>query len=259
MFAVATLTLLGYATNTSRLVADKAFATKEWAEWSNYTAGCAHGLRMHGDLGIALTHIPKTAGSMLEALGARNGVCWGRFLRHRDSTCGVTQAMQCVGPWFHQPPRGCVPPSQRNFCVVRGPAERVVSAYRFSAKQTRMGTDSAHLPKVTMCSAAALNDFVRVALQRRNLSSCHLMPHSKFDCNAWLDYEALPSAFDTMMNQSGMSLRMQDWHINEGTCVTITALDLDAQSESLIREFYHDDLQLLHRVRVHGGVYEPPS
>ena len=27
----------------------------------------------------------------------------------------------------------------------------------------------------------------------------------------------------------------------------------------LIREFYHDDLQLLHRVRVHGGVYEPPS
>ena len=108
MFAVATLTLLGYATNTSRLVADKAFATKEWAEWSNYTAGCAHGLRMHGDLGIALTHIPKTAGSMLEALGTRNGVCWGRFLRHRDSTCGVTQAMQCVGPWFHQPPRGCV-------------------------------------------------------------------------------------------------------------------------------------------------------
>ena len=56
-----------------------------------------------------------------------------------------------------------------------------------------------------------------------------------------------------------MSLRMQDWHINEGACVTITALDLDAQSESLIREFYHDDLQLLHRVRVHGGVYEPPS
>ena len=71
--------------------------------------------------------------------------------------------------------------------------------------------------------------------------------------------ENLPSAFDTMMNQSGMSLRMQDWHINEGACVTITALDLDAQSESLIREFYHDDLQLLHRVRVHGGVYEPPS
>ena len=246
---------------SDHLVADKAFATKEWVEWSNYTVGCSRAA--HGDRGIALTHIPRTAGSMLEALGAMNGVCWGRFLRHRDSTCGETQAKQCVGPWFHQPPRGCVPPSQTNFCVVRGPAERVVSAYRFSAKQTIMGSASAHLPKVTMCSAAALNDFVRVALQvnvhqGRN-SSCHLMPHSKFDCNVWLNYEALPSSFNTMMNQSGMSLRIHDWHINEGACATITALDLDAQSESLIREVYHDDLQLLHRVRVHGGLYEPPS
>jgi hypothetical protein len=248
----------------TRLRPDKAYSAIEWRTWANLTVGCSSALQKQHSidrLGFAFTHIPKTAGSMLEALGARSGVCWGRFLHH--GSCGVQEAQQCIGPWFHQPPRGCVPPSQRNFCVIRAPAERIVSAYRFAAKIFVMGKVPSvpQLPKVTVCSTAALNSFVQAALwplvHKSRKSSCHVIPHSRFDCNAWLDYANLPSAFDRLMNQSGMRLQMHDQalYVNEGACAAVTVSDLDAESEKLIRTVYADDLRLLHRVRMQGNLY----
>jgi hypothetical protein len=139
--------------------------------WDNATWAAEHtpDLSCNPQQGeLELIHIPKTAGSTLEALGMSRGVCWGAekppgSWGARLGESGHKPIGPC--PQWHIPRRfwsAMEDPYQgkRTFCVVRHPYTRAISRFLMDKfAEVSCKPDWAKLPTF-QCSAAKLNEWV---------------------------------------------------------------------------------------------------
>ena len=195
---------------------------------------------------LEFMHIPKTAGTTIEYLGASAGFCWGIFSQHYShSDDWIPRARSSM--WHHAPRMG-IPPEVDTFCVVRNPFDRVVSFYKEMARKRALKLD-AYLPdkfQVHDCSAVALNTLVErawtVAAAKRDISIGLFVPQAQYKCNSTLRFENIEQDFNELMRRKGMPLRWSTSTVhNKGYCGSITKRDLSEASTRIVRALYAAD------------------
>ncbi len=196
---------------------------------------------------IKFTHITKTGGTSIEAVGREHGYLWGkadrtylaRFRRTRPARIrkGDTLWHLPLREFEKNPYEGCLV-----FTVVRDPYTRVVSEFHcpwFGAGNTHL-----HTP-------ASFNEWVRDNL-RTAIDRSHLCPQvfHVFDrdgrqlVDAILRFETLETEFNDFIEPYRPSCRLTKFeNRTPATRRTIDADSLDRQSIDLINAFYRDDFE----------------
>jgi len=111
-----------------------------------------------GEGELEFIHIPKTAGTTVEALGLQRGVCWGQY-NHKLND--VTRPLGC--PKWHTPSRFFADrddgktysdpfKNSTTFCIKRHPFTRVISQFLME--------QGLQMPPCSKCDPKGLNEWV---------------------------------------------------------------------------------------------------
>jgi len=196
-------------------------------------------------------HIPKTAGSSIEAVGAHSNKQWGI---NNALPCSTMQKCPSGFPWgshkqccqmpdhslcsvWHVPPVTDEVLQQSyakcdTFCVVRDPLSRFRSQHVWSGGE---------------CTSNALTEATQTKLEELKThmyqDDCHLVPQIQFVegenaalCQHKLKLENLDKDFETLMKQFAITAKMTV-HRNPASC----AAAFDERSKAALRQFYAAD------------------
>jgi len=230
---------------------------------------------------LEFVHVPKTAGSSIEAAAARAGVVWGachsmRRMAHcsplREKTKNSTAWGEKYSLWqgrdesWHLPPwsftKEANPYSGRTtFGVVRSPFDRLVSAVNHRANiEVRLSVKSGSFldqwlqKKLKGCltclhAAADVGQWVRCT----SIRSCgtHLLPMEHFfydtrgkrEIDYILRYEALDTMFPLLMSQHGLNVTLANYGLKRHSRTLFTASDLSNGTKALACRLYWGDFQ----------------
>jgi hypothetical protein len=222
---------------------------------------------------LELIHIPKNAGTSMEAAGKANGIFWsaknlgllGKQRMEDGSTCNR----------YHVPPgllKGHNPYQQATrFCAIRHPYRRAVSEYTYLLDDHLQGGTHSWGHKYYKsyhnglydrepCSAEGLNHFVMTTLNHykqgnKFIDDCHHIPQVDYIwdktgrqwCTELLVTDDLPRSFDALMASHGYPVQLTDEPVYTSTerCPTISEANLTAETRRLLDDVYADDLRLL--------------
>lgn len=209
---------------------------------------------------LSFIHIPKTAGTSIEDVGYYHSVSWGRYDLtnnlcnhpayrdpHDTNDCYVKDTDEICSVWH-------VPPSYdskllshyqecETFCVVRNPAQRLVSQWQ------RHHHDDP-------CSLDAFRKFVNesfaISSSEPYTQDCHLLQQVEFVygdkrpgssasvCQHMLRYENLESEFNDLMKEFDMNIKLTE-HSIASNC----SIDLPADLLAVIKMQFYDDYHKL--------------
>lgn len=201
---------------------------------------------------LVFLHIPKNAGTSIESIAKSHAMFWGANRiksTHQLERQRMPDGEQCSA--WHVPPylfKGRMYKDSEVFCVVREPHDRVVSEYRWRARQGLLKG----------CSDDALNKWAQ--RQVRNLghqrfhSDCHFVPQVDYvwnpkthqqTCHHVLKMSTLSGDFNSLMANRGYQLRMVR-HSNAGSaCPGLSAAHLWPYTRNLINMAYKADYGLV--------------
>jgi hypothetical protein len=221
---------------------------------------------------LVLIHIPRTGGTSIEDcgkdevddidrwgsrnndihvkifLGKEHGKCWGQHVP-------PTMAAQLQGVYG----------AGETFCVVRHPADRLISEYGFMQSWTKRTNQR--------CDAETLNQkLVDWMLKVKGVNGsrpypysrdCHMIPQAAFvygwdpvkqqvmpevkSCKHVLRFESLTQDFNTLMGQKGFPYRLSHKKSmpSLAECTTLKKGALYPKTKDLMREVYKQDFELL--------------
>lgn len=209
---------------------------------------------------LVFLHIPKNAGTSIEAIGKMNYKQWGAvrirgqgFQTRMRMTDGNTCSSWHVPPYLYP---GKMYQQSEVFCVVREPAARCVSEFRWQNENVHNNG----------CNPNTMNMWIqknvrKVAVQRFH-SDCHFVPQTDYvfnpkngarTCQHVLKMTNLQQDFNQLMVNHGYGLRMW-YHKNPSTlCPGLSKAALWASTLSMIHSTYYHDYQLLNMPAPNAG------
>mmetsp|Transcript_19985 Transcript_19985/g.48954 ORF Transcript_19985/g.48954 Transcript_19985/m.48954 type:complete len:324 (+) Transcript_19985:381-1352(+) len=183
-------------------------------------------------------HIPKNAGTTVEALGLKYGMPWGRY----DLSGSVhypIDAGSCIS-FYHRPPVGRNT-NVRTFCIHRDPMDRILSEAKYEIvwlKPNKKGVIAAYPQTQPPCpSSKQFNENIRKYMHEGNQVDCHWVPQFKFlqHCDHILRFESLEKDFNGLMKHYGLLPRWDKTH----------KMDVDHILKAKECQLGHDDLDEL--------------
>jgi len=203
---------------------------------------------------LEFMHIPKNAGTSIEAVGYRTGNGWGSMgCMTRTVSCRRKFRAHCDMPDGVACPKWHVPPKLSKriadyysvcevFCVVRDPVDRFRSQYAYA---------SANRFSKPVCDVVTMRAFAQESLDRTRGSlykqECHLLPQVQYTgfpsggvasyCQHVLRFEELNSSLGALLARFGISASFDGHHENAGAC----AIDVPADVRELVYEYYDED------------------
>ena len=197
---------------------------------------------------LKFLHIPKTAGSSIELVGAQNGIKWGErdagMLARNQPTCGKNVSIRHI-------PLNCFKLGNpykdfKVFAVVRNPIEKIISAYNFLNRGRNKERNSDNL-----------NVWIQEAFEKYkedpHVHTNMILPQHKFiyyddpDCEVHhvLRFENIKEEFENLMKEYNRPLilsseRHRVFKSNTG----LSRNDLHNDTMNLIKEFYKKDFEL---------------
>lgn len=201
---------------------------------------------------LVFLHIPKNAGTSIESIAKMHAMFWGaNRIRARNALEKQTlpDGEKCSS--WHVPPylfKGAMYKNSEVFCVVREPHDRIVSEYRWRARQGLLKG----------CSDQSLNTWaqkqVKMLPHQPFHSDCHFVPQINYvwnpktrqqTCHHVLQMKSLASDFNNLMVNRGYQLRMVR-HANAGSaCSGLNAAHLWPYTQSMIQHAYKADYALV--------------
>lgn len=203
---------------------------------------------------LVFLHIPKNAGTSIESIAKMHAMFWGaNHIRSRNAVERQTMPDREKCSAWHVPPylfKGRMYKDSEVFCVVREPHDRIVSEYRWRARQGLLKG----------CSDQALNRWaqkqVRMLPHQRFHSDCHFVPQVDYvwnpktrqqTCHHVIKMSSLSGDFNNLMASRGYQLRMVR-HSNAGSaCPGMTSAHLWPYTMNMIQHAYAADYALVAR------------
>jgi len=207
---------------------------------------------------LLFIHIPKNAGSAIEATALKSGISWGRNLFWGSIT--MPDGSPCSS--YHVPPRYFTNPalvytSSNSFCVTRHPYERAISEYTYLLS-VEWGKEMPYIYDKEPCSKEGLNFFLTQTLKsiltgNRYVNDCHMLPQYEYVwginrqwCNEMIRVENFPTAFNSLMAKYGLTLDITADHTNQSpTCPGLSVTDLSPETRQYLDLVYLEDFRLL--------------
>lgn len=201
---------------------------------------------------LVFLHIPKNAGTSIESIAKMHSMFWGaNRIRSRNAIERQTMPDGEKCSAWHVPPylfKGSMYKNSEIFCVVREPHDRIVSEYRWRARQGLLKG----------CSDQALNRWaqkqVKMLPRQRFHSDCHFIPQIDYvwnpktheqTCHHVLTMKSLSGDFNNLMANRGYQLRMVR-HANAGSaCPGMTSARLWPYTMQMIQHAYRADYALV--------------
>jgi len=199
-------------------------------------------------------HIPKSAGTAVEDLGLAGGVRWGREKGLNCSAfgCNLFHVPPC---WFEDWCGQAVYDYTKTFCIVRNPYTRLVSEYQWQVKMR---------PDLKLkCTPEAFNEHMMgvtaayYMFHDNWISDCHFLPQTSYvwgkvrgtaeapqTCRHILKFEELPGAFDQLMAENALSMRLET-KVNRGLCPNLQVSDINFTMRDFLQVVYKLDFILL--------------
>lgn len=221
---------------------------------------------------LVFLHIPKNAGSHIESVAHSGGVLWGAVKvrsTHLSERVYLPDGNTCSA--WHVPPYLYKGPLYRNsdvFCVIRDPAARAVSEYRWRQDLHWQGTPSS-------CDEGVMSRWVenqvRLVQTKKFHNDCHWVPQVDFvrnpythkrTCNVMLKLSNLEYEFNQLMKSRGLTLRMQPTpHVKNKaqSCPFLSHAQLSPTAMALIRSTYGPDYDLLAKAGFKPRQLLPPG
>mmetsp|Transcript_49454 Transcript_49454/g.90931 ORF Transcript_49454/g.90931 Transcript_49454/m.90931 type:complete len:326 (-) Transcript_49454:19-996(-) len=217
------------------------------------------------DGGLEFIHIPKNAGTTIEATALSYGVLWSN-LRHVH-----TRQLPFPCAWYHVPrflqehsPQQFL--DKETFCITRDPYDRLVSEYVYRLSPDHQWDKGMHhygehdydvyrmLTAYPPCSADGLNHFVQQALSAYQngvyyICGCHIIPQSDYIwdsdgsrfCQNVLRLDELPQGFDNLMKARKSPVRLGARSNEASICKNVTAKDFTTETRRMIESVYLND------------------
>ncbi len=195
---------------------------------------------------LKFLHIPKCAGTIIEIIGAQNGIKWGErdagILSRHKPTYNKNVSIRHI-------PLNCFELGNPYkdfyvFVVIRNPITRIISAYNFLNRS-----------KKDQRNAQNLNTWIKEAFEtyktNPNVHTNMILPQNKFvyyeesDCKIHhiLRFENLANDFLNLTSQYGFPLTLLKERVFQSDS-NLSRIDLEKDTLQLIKEFYKKDLEL---------------
>jgi hypothetical protein len=192
------------------------YGSDDGEELSLYAFDCLHRRR------LLFLHIPKNAGTTIEAVAHSKGVHWGKMMvsGQRRMADGNWCSNWHIPPALLPPPNPYTDPQAEVFCVTRDPWERMISEYVYLL-QVYSKWPFPYVKDGPPCTKKGLNTFVGRSLARvergsRYIVDCHMLPQwdyvetqGKKWCQHPLPIEHLTEKFNELMVAHGLQLRLK--------------------------------------------------
>jgi len=208
---------------------------------------------------LVFVHIPKNAGCHIESTARAGGVLWGavkvRSAPFASESVRAPDGSTCSA--WHLPPylyHGAMYKNSEVFCVLRDPAARAVSEYRWRQDIKWPGTPLS-------CDEGSMSSWVQKQISRTTFekfhSDCHWVPQVDYvrnpntlqkTCHVMLKLSNLEQQFNTLMKRRGLALRMQPSQQptnKANSCPWLTQAQLSPSALRQIRSSYSGDYDLL--------------
>ena len=187
---------------------------------------------------LMFIHIPKTAGTSVEAYGKKNKIKWGRHIKYPRPIKKINT------PYWHIPPKyfkkqNSPYKDKKLFAIVRNPYDRIVSEYKY-----RKEIFTKNKKKTNKND---LNKFIHgIESKYKKNKFCldgHLIPQNEFiDSNTIvLKLENLDKEFPKLMKEYGYPEEILPKSYK--TSKNVSKKDLDKKSINIINKIYHQDFK----------------
>ena len=198
---------------------------------------------------LKFLHIPKTAGSSIELIGAQNGIKWGErdagILSRHKPTCGKNVSIRHI-------PLNCFELGNpykdfKVFAVVRNPITKIISAYKFLNRYKKDKDKDKR-------NSEDMNDWIKDSFKKYeedpHVHTNMILPQHKFiyydesDCKVHhiLRFESIDQEFKDLMAKYGSNLKLKNQVFKSDS--KLSRSDLKDDTLKLIKEFYKKDLEL---------------
>ena len=188
---------------------------------------------------LMFLHIPKNAGSSIEADALAHGYNWGK---HDHRLKNQNNNKNCS--FWHKHPLDLnenVYKNNNTFVVVRNPFERIVSEYNYVCKNNKKTPNRDEL-----------NQFVKTNLLITNNKKydCHFIPQNDYikaaDVNNILYFENLESDFKKLSKKYNLGFNLsKKSNVSSNINGHVNSNDLNTESRNLIKNYYSDDFKYL--------------
>lgn len=220
---------------------------------------------------LGFIYIPQNDGKMIEALGHEHGLNWGVNAIENAEPLKLQLSEHEVCTWHLVPPRYLggvkVYTNKPLFCVVRDPAERLLSTYlsviqMLDAQCPIAPQDYQLFTHFQKCTPESLNYFASEALTKRSefAFDCNLLPQHKYIwdwdgeqvCDEILRFKGLRTDLPAIFAEYSISESpavpslLQSFNVRaHGPCPGLSSAAFDANSTLAIRQYYQKDYELL--------------
>ena len=187
---------------------------------------------------LMFIHIPKTAGTSIEAYGKKNNINWGRHIKY------PTPKKKINCPYWHIPPKYFKDSSnpykeKKLFAVIRNPYDRIISEYKYRNELFNKN-------KKTV-DKKSLNKFIHktenIIKKNKFCFDGHLIPQYEFidDNTEVLRIENLDKEFPELMKKYNYPVEKLGNSFK--TSLRVTKEDLDKKSIDIINRIYQKDFE----------------
>jgi len=217
---------------------------------------------------IGFIYIPQNDGKMIESLGREFGLNWGKHALNDTEILKIQLEEHEVCTWNLVPPRYLakvnVYANKPLFCVIRDPAERLLSTYlsvikMLEAKCPISPADYALFTRYEQCTPESLNYFATAALKNRSefAFDCNLIPQHKYIwdwdgeqvCDEIIRFKDLGTGLPALLAKYNISVSSAQPSLlqtfrdvaDQAPCPGLTSDSFDADATLAIRDYYHQD------------------
>lgn len=214
---------------------------------------------------LEFLHIPKNAGTSVEAAGLASNIYWGAFELSLMGNVVMPDGSKCSA--YHAPPSAApginTYDRTKVFCITRHPYDRAVSEYKYLLSDDAYWSDfyaavfDNGLYDYPACTKEGLNHFITNVMIKykqgqRYIDDCHHVSQTEYIwahdgsqlCTNIVRTDDLPDKFDALMISHGYGVRMGN-PVNAADPCDVSANSLTPQTRLLLNEVYEDDFRLL--------------